>query len=398
VDFSMLVQLPVELQNYIICKLDSPTQLAKVAVLSRHFHGLSLDSNTWQNLIERKWNIKKFFNVPRKFDWKLYYREKESISQPLSWNQINNTPHPSPRQCHGAVALGSKMVIFGGHQIEGDNFNRRDDMWYFDSGNEEFYEIHPQGFHIPPISRHRLVNIDNRIYSFGGILHNRQKLNSVFMFVPETLSWEELAVQNAPPEPRCDPVVVAYNHYMVIFGGSIKDLAFPSDVHVFDTHTRCWSQPEVSGTIPPSRIGCTAVVLRDTMYLYGGGDYNREERKYRKMYTEIWTLDLVTWSWTYLEVEGNVPKISDFLNSIVLGNHIIIGGGWCSNPYAFDTISRTWTLLPNRNNITINNNDSSAVQIGNYVYYFGGYYNNYRHHLNALDIGHLDFLMNKKIE
>jgi len=393
-----LVQLPIELQNYIICLLDSPIQLAKVAVLSTHFHGLSLNPNTWQNLIERTWNIKKFYNVPRKFDWKLYYREKESISQPLSWNQINNTPHPSPRQCHGAVALGSKMVIFGGHQIEGDNFNRRDDMWYFDSGNEEFYEIHPQGFHIPPISRHRLVNIDNRIYSFGGILHNRQKLNSVFMFVPETLSWEELAVQNAPPEPRCDPVVVAYKHYMVIFGGSIKDLAFPSDVHVFDTRTRSWSQPKVSGTIPPSRIGCTAVVLRDTMYLYGGGDYNREERKYRKMYTEIWTLDLVTWSWTYLEVEGNVPKISDFLNSIVLGNHIIIGGGWCSNPYAFDTISRTWTLLPNRNNITINNNDSSAVQIGNYVYYFGGYYNNYRHHLNALDIGHLDFLMNKKIE
>jgi N-acetylneuraminic acid mutarotase len=390
----MLVQLPVELQNYIICLLESPTQLAKVAVLSRHFHGLSLNSNTWQDLIERKWNIKKFYNVPKKFDWKLYYREKESISQPLSWNQINNTHHPSPRQCHGAVALGSKMVIFGGHQIEGDNFNRRDDMWYFDSEQSEFYEIHPQGFRIPPISRHRLVNIGNRIYSFGGILHNRQKLNSVFMFDPDTLIWEELAVQNEPPEPRCDPVVVAYNHFMVIFGGSIKDLAFPSDVHVFDTVTRSWLRPQVSGMVPPSRIGCTAVVLRDTMYLYGGGDYNREERKYRKMYTEVWTLDLINWSWNYLEVEGTLPKISDFLNSIVVGNHIIIGGGWCSNPYVFDTISRTWTLLPNRNNVTINNNDSSAVQIGNYIYYFGGYYNNYRHHLNALDIGHLDFLKN----
>jgi len=394
----MLVQLPIELQNYIICSLASPTYLAKVALLSRHFHTLSTNSDTWQQLIEKKWNITKYFNVPKTFDWKLYYREKESISQPLSWAQINNTPHPSPRQCHGAVALGSKMVIFGGHQIEGDNFNRQDDMWFFDSEHAEFSQVQPQGFRIPPISRHRLVNINNRIYSFGGILHNRQKLNSVYMFDPNTLIWEELEVINDPPEPRCDPVVVAYKHYMVIFGGSIKDLAFPSDVHVFDTQSRSWFRPPVSGSQPPSRIGCTAVILRDTMYLYGGGDYNREERKYRKMYTELWTLDLVNWNWTYLEVEGILPKISDFLNSIVVGNHIIIGGGWCSNPYAFDSVSRTWTLLPSRNNITINNNDSSAVQIGNYVYYFGGYYNNYRHHLNALDIGHLDFLMNKRVE
>lgn len=396
----MLVQLPIELQNYIICLLDSPLLLAKVALLSKHFHKLSLDRNTWQILIESKWQIKKFFNVPKNFNWKLYYREKESISQPLSWSPINNSPRPSPRQCHGAVALGTKMIIFGGHQIEGDNFNRRDDMWFFDSEQSEFSEIHPQGFRIPPISRHRLVNIDNRIYSFGGILHNRQKLNSVFMFDPETLIWEELEVSNDPPEPRCDPVVVAYKHYVVIFGGSIKDLAFPSDVHVFDTQTRTWFQPQITGAIPPSRIGCTAVVLRDTMYLYGGGDYNREERKYMKMYTELWTLDLMNWSWNILEVGGALPKISDFLNSIVVGNHIIIGGGWCSNPYAFDTISRTWSLLPNRNNITVNNNDSTAVHIGNYIYYFGGYYNLYRHHLNALDIGHLDFLMNhhKKIE
>jgi len=39
--------------------LDSPNQLAKVAVLSRHFHGLSLDSNTWQNLIEKKMEYQK---------------------------------------------------------------------------------------------------------------------------------------------------------------------------------------------------------------------------------------------------------------------------------------------------------------------------------------------------
>jgi len=74
-------------------------------------------------------------------------------------------------------------------------------------------------------------------------------------------------------------VVVAYKHQIVVFGGSIKDLAFPSDVHVFDTHTLTWSQPQISGEIPTPRIGCNGTVLRDTLYLYGGGDYNREEKK-----------------------------------------------------------------------------------------------------------------------
>jgi N-acetylneuraminic acid mutarotase len=392
----MLVQLPIELQNYILACLDEPGNLAKVAVLSKHFHQLSLNNNTWQQLVEKKWNVTKFYNVPYQFDWKLYYREKIAIAQPLNWAPINKTPHPSPRQCHGAVALGSKMVIFGGHQIEGDNFNRRDDMWFFDSEQSSFSEIQTQGIRIPPISRHRMVNIEDRIYSFGGILHNREKLNSVFMFDPETLAWQELVVNNAPPEPRCDPVVVAYKHFIVVFGGSIKDLAFPSDVHVFDTKTLTWFQPSVTGTTPPSRIGCTAIVLKDKMYIYGGGDYNREQRKYIKMYYEMWTLDLLAWRWEYLEVKGEVPKISDFLNSFAVGNHIVVGGGWCTNPYAFDTITRTWSYLTNRDNIIVNNNDSSAVHIGKHVYYFGGYHNLYRHHLNALDIGHLDFLMERE--
>jgi len=371
-----------------------------VGMTSVHLHKLSVDPTTWQELVEKKWNLKKFYNVPTLFDWKLYYREKLSVSKPLTWTPINKAPHPTPRQCHGAVALGNKMVIFGGHQIDGDSFNRVDDMWYFDSEKEEFQEVRPQGIRIPPISRHRLVNIDNRIYSFGGILHNRQKLNSIYMFDPETVCWEELETNNTAPEPRCDAVVVAYKHFIVVFGGSIKDLNFPSDVHVFDTITRSWFQPSVTGPAPPSRIGCTAVVVRDTMYLYGGGDYCREERKYTKMFTEMWALDLKNWRWEKVEVEGSLPKISDFLNSFTIGNHIVIGGGWCSNPYAFDTISRTWTSLPNRNQSpTINNNDSSAVRIGKYVYYYGGYFNTYKHHLNAMDIGHLQFLNhNPKIE
>jgi len=396
----MFIILPVEVQHYIVQMLQQPDCLAKIATISRHFYNLSVYGETWQKLVQYKYNIAEFFNVPRDVNWKLYYREKEAVCKPLTWNSLSQQSlvHPSPRHCHGAVAVGNKMLIFGGHQIEGTTFNRQDDMWYFDPVTKEFQEIHPQGIRIPPISRHRLVVIENRVYSFGGILHNLQKLNSIFMFDPVTLTWEELAVTNTPPSPRCDPVVVAYKHLIVVFGGSIKDLAFPSDIHIFDTHSRSWYQPEIKGQIPSPRIGCNGTVVRDTLYLYGGGDYNREERKYNKLFNEIWELNLKSWTWQFLPVKGEVPKISDFLNSFVIGNHIVIGGGWCSNPFAFDTISRTWSHLPNSQNVTINNNDSSAVKIGNVVYYFGGYFHSYVHHLNTLDLGHLNFLPEIKVE
>jgi len=50
----MLVQIPIELQHYIIGCLEQPSDLAKVALISKHFHQLSLNPSTWQTLVEKK--------------------------------------------------------------------------------------------------------------------------------------------------------------------------------------------------------------------------------------------------------------------------------------------------------------------------------------------------------
>jgi len=49
----MLVQIPIELQHYIIGCLEQPSDLAKVALISKHFHQLSLNPSTWQTLVEK---------------------------------------------------------------------------------------------------------------------------------------------------------------------------------------------------------------------------------------------------------------------------------------------------------------------------------------------------------
>jgi len=331
--------------------------------------------------------------VSKDFDWKLYYREKCAFSRPFAWHSIDVDPHPSPRQSHGATRVGNKMVIFGGHQVVGESFERKDDIWTFDAVTHKFEQIIPKST-IPAMSRHRTVTINDKIYSFGGILQNKQKLNSVFKFDLQTLIWEELLVYGQPPEPRCDPVVVSCGNKIIVFGGSIQDLVFPSDLHIFNTETNCWSQPETKGQAPPSRIGCTGVVIGDLMYIYGGGDYDKEKKRYTTLFTEIWTLNLENFEWCQVQACGDIPKIMDFLNAFVVGNHLVIEGGWYSDPYAFDTVSRRWIQLGNSAaNVKVNNNDASATLIGDSVYYFGGYHNTYQHHLCRLDIAHLSFLL-----
>jgi len=89
----MLVQIPIELQHYIIGCLEQPSDLAKVALISKHFHQLSLNPSTWQTLVEKKWNLTKFYNVSIQFDWKLYYREKRINCSTL--NLESDEPNPS---------------------------------------------------------------------------------------------------------------------------------------------------------------------------------------------------------------------------------------------------------------------------------------------------------------
>jgi len=362
-----------------------------------NFFRLAQSSNAWRLLANLRWGTDVFTKVPKHFDWKVYHREKCAFEQPFPWVSLDNIePSPPPRQSHGATRVGNKLLIMGGHQINDDRFQRQDDIWTFDTVTQVFERLQPMDNNgPPPLSRHRIVSLDDKIYSFGGILQDKKKLNSVFKFDPVTLQWEELSVKGKIPQERCDSVVVAYHRKLIVFGGSVQDLVFPSDLHVFDIDTQEWTQPPVQGDVPPARIGCTGVVVGDVMYLYGGGDYDKNQQKYKTLFTEIWALDLVKFEWSRVPTVGEVPTISDFLNVFVIGNHLVIEGGWYSEPYAFDTVGKRWRRLTTttEDGSKVNNNDASATLIGNAVYYFGGYYNAYRHHLYKLDVSSLSFLL-----
>jgi len=283
------------------------------------------------------------------------------------------------------------MVIMGGHVTDGETFTRRSDIWIYDPSRQTFEEIIPECEKLPLISRHKLVCINYLVYSFGGILQDKSKLNSITTFDYRTKILRTLTVKGTPPSVRCDSVVVSHGTNIVVFGGSDKDMNFPSDVHVFDTLTKTWSQPKVEGTPPSSRIGCVGTVIRDRLYIYGGGNYNKVEKKYSEIYIEVWVLDLMTWTWEHeVTSTSEAPKAGDFLNVFSIGNHFFIEGGWYSKPWCYDTVTRSWLNVNTTN--SINNNDAACVVIGDSVYYYGGYFNRHRHNLTKVGLPSLAFL------
>jgi len=132
-------------------------------------------------------------------------------------------------------------------------------------------------------------------------------------------------------------------------------------------------------------------IIRNKLYLFGGGNYDKGLKRYLKMYCEVWTLDLSSWRWEEQHFSGTPPNVCDFLNIFTVNNHFYIEGGWYTNPWCYDTVTRTWTTLKVNEEGKYNNNDSSVALIDNRLIFYGGYFNIYRHHLVAVDLSPLMF-------
>uniref|UniRef100_A0A6B2LB19 Uncharacterized protein n=1 Tax=Arcella intermedia TaxID=1963864 RepID=A0A6B2LB19_9EUKA len=212
----------------------------------------------------------------------------------------------------------------------------------FDIETETYQEIHPS--HSPPAhSRMRIVTINDTLYSFGGILQDKKKLNQIYTFNLVSKDWEVLPGEGIPPNPRCDPVMYGYKNKIIIYGGSEENLIFPNDLHVFDIDKKMWYKPECKGNWPSRRIGCFGTVIHQKLYIYGGGDYNRERESYDSQYDEIWSLDLESYTWKQEITTGISPKSPIFSHWFSIGHHIVVIG--INHCYFFDTVSHYWDKI-----------------------------------------------------
>ncbi|XP_022720144.1 acyl-CoA-binding domain-containing protein 4-like isoform X2 [Durio zibethinus] len=174
---------------------------------------------------------------------------------------------PSPRESHTATLISEdKVVIFGGSG-EGEA-NYLNDLHVLDLRTMRWSSPQVRG-HIPvPRDSHSAVAIGNKLVVYGGDCGDRYH-GDVDMFDMDTSTWSRLAVQGSLPGVRAGHAAVNIGTKVFIIGG-VGDKHYYNDVWVLDVNACCWAQLDLCGQQPQGRFSHTAVFTESDIAIYGG--------------------------------------------------------------------------------------------------------------------------------
>lgn len=206
------------------------------------------------------------------------------------------------------------------------------------------------------------------------------------------MNWSgPITTYGNPPAPRGGHTATFVGKKLFVFGGSAYSAKglnpggrespltiVKSDLHVLDLATMTWSIPSVQGMQPPARYAHTATLMGNKLIIFGG--FNG-----RSYLDDLSVLDTSTMSWYVPVVKGTPPSARYAHTATPVGSKLFIFGGCGENRcfselHVLDTATMTWyqpnvtgTLPPARAYHTTN-------LIGRKLFVFGGragnkYYN-----------------------
>nr|XP_020516585.1 rab9 effector protein with kelch motifs-like [Labrus bergylta] len=112
------------------------------------------------------------------------------------------------------------------------------------------------------------------LWVFGGAQQsgNRNCIQNV-QLTDSGSSWKSVSVNGKPPSPRTYHTSSAcLGDRLYVFSGGEAGAAPVADptLHVFDTASSAWSQPETQGRQPPDKHGHVIVAAGSKIYIHGG--------------------------------------------------------------------------------------------------------------------------------
>ena len=140
-----------------------------------------------------------------------------------------------------------------------------------------------------------MAAVGNKLYFFGGLLQTFEFTNELWEFDLTTLTWTLLPCNGTIPQARWGHTMVAYESFLVIYGGS-NPHAVLDDIWYLDTSasssrssssSTCytWKNIELAAHAPEGRSGHGVVMLGSNMYVYAGNTHG-------STMSDLWKLDL----------------------------------------------------------------------------------------------------------
>ncbi|XP_047228913.1 rab9 effector protein with kelch motifs isoform X2 [Girardinichthys multiradiatus] len=185
-----------------------------------------------------------------------------------------------------------------------------------------------------------------RILIVGGANPSGSFSESYVLNLDEEPRWKNVEAKGELPSPRTYHTNSAcIGDKLYVFSGGEAGAAPVSDakLHVFDTVTSTWFQPETQGRQPASRHGHVIAAVCSKIFIHGGmaGD---------KFFNDMYSLDSGIMKWEKVQSKGDIPPGVAAHSAVVQGTNIYIFGGMTvdgaiNSMHRFNTEKKRWTLM-----------------------------------------------------
>ncbi|XP_065874118.1 thiohydroximate-O-sulfate sulfur/sulfate-lyase (nitrile-forming) NSP5 [Euphorbia lathyris] len=158
--------------------------------------------------------------------------------------------------------------------------------------------------------------------------------------------WVKLDQKGAGPGARSSHAITLVGNKAYAFGGEFAPrVPVDNKIHIFDLLTQTWSIPQVTGDIPPPRVGVTMASIGHTIYVFGGRDATHQELN------ELYSFDTSTNNWTLLSSGQTGPANRSYHSTTSDDRHVYIFGGCgvdgrLNDLWGYDTVEKKWIKYP----------------------------------------------------
>uniref|UniRef100_A0AAV2J281 Rab9 effector protein with kelch motifs n=1 Tax=Knipowitschia caucasica TaxID=637954 RepID=A0AAV2J281_KNICA len=173
-------------------------------------------------------------------------------------------------------------------------------------------------------------------------------------------SWKKVPVVGKAPGSRTYHTSSAClgDRLFVFSGGEAGTKpVVDSQLHVFDSVSLTWSQPETHGSPPAARQGHVIVAVGSKVFIHGG-------MSGEQLFNDIFALDTESMEWDERHIKGDAPPAVAAHSAVALDKHIYVfggmtAGGASNSMYKFNTEDNLWTEMKFEGDLPANRLDHS---------------------------------------
>lgn len=232
---------------------------------------------------------------------------------------------PPPRESHSLTPVGARLYVFGGF----DGSRVLNDLYYFDTHTGLWQQLVHTGISPPARAGHSTtaLGVPAHLLIFGGANSSR-RFNDVQLFDTVDHHWTKPSVRGRPPAPRYYHCACLARGSLLILGGS-DGAANLADLHALNTESWSWSQPLTNGSPPSPRCGHSGTLVNKLLFVIGGvgdGPDNPRGLGAASELSDVHVLDTESWTWWQPNVSPPLPPIAYHCASLT-GDKIFLFGG-----------------------------------------------------------------------